>query len=256
MQREVWTMVDGLWSRRPVFAVLSVVLVSGCARVTPPPRPSISHASTPPLPPPAFHIVFVEPFDQLDLHRWKEIELTGKTSYTIADQDESSCLYASSHGGASLLLTPLRFDSHLSGWLSWRWRVDRLVAEEDLTRKEGSDAAARVDVYFDTPGLPWQKRSLDDVWSATLPVRTILSRPFSKQAKILVVESGLAHIGQWQTVSRNLAEDYHRCFGQAPPDVVAIGLMTNADNTRTEAAAYYDEPVIARAPPTSPTRFE
>jgi hypothetical protein len=125
--------------------------------------------------------------------------------------------------------------------LAWRWRVDRLPEGEDLSLKRGSDASARVYVYFDTPGLPWQKRNMDYVWSATLPVDTVLESPYSKQSKIVVVESGPDHLGSWQTVKRNVVEDYRRCFEDDPPMIVAIGLMTDTDSTQTDALAYYDD---------------
>ena len=116
-------------------------------------------------------------------------------------------------------------------------------------REDGSDAAARVYVYFETKGLPWQKRSLDYVWSASLPVGTILSSAYSSKSKIIVVESGPAHLGEWQGVERNLEDDYARCFGtQDLPDVIAIGLMSDTDNTGGSALAYFDELQVSREP--------
>ncbi|MDP3703841.1 MAG: DUF3047 domain-containing protein, partial [Candidatus Omnitrophota bacterium] len=126
-------------------------------------------------------------------------------------------------------------------------RVDQLPTGEALERKDGSDAAARVYVYFETTGLPWQKRNIDYVWSATLPVGTILDSAFSSASKIIVVESGTGSVGQWRRVQRNLRADYARCFGEDPPDVVAIGVMTDADNTRGEALAYYDDLRISKS---------
>ena len=188
-----------------------------------------------------------EPFDTLDLERWRNVPLHGETQYEVTALDGRSCLKASSHNAASILLSPVSFDPDTLEWLSWDWRVDRPVQGEALDRRNGSDVAARVYVYFDTGGLPWQKRSLDYVWSDTLPEGTILSSPFSGESKILVVESGRTHIGQWRHVERNLQDDYARCFGkQRLPKVVAIGLMTDSDNTGQEAAAYYDDLTIAR----------
>jgi hypothetical protein len=101
-------------------------------------------------------------------------------------------------------------------------------------------------VYFETPGLPWQKRNIDYVWSASLPVGTILSSAFSSSSKIIVVESGATALGQWRTVERNLEDDYEQCFGEDPPDVIAIGVMTDTDNTAGEAVAYYDDLHISK----------
>ena len=192
--------------------------------------------------------VFQEPFDRLDPARWREVAIKGATRYQIEPLDGAGSLQASSQSGASILITSLRVDPRTHPWLTWRWRVERFVEGEDLRRKEGSDASARVYAYFDTPGLPWQKRNIDYVWSATLPVGTILQSPYSKHSKILVVESGRDHPGTWRTVERNLLEDYRHCFGADPPMMVALGVMTDTDSTRTDALAYYDDLALAREP--------
>lgn len=194
--------------------------------------------------------LFLEPFHQLDPERWKEIEVKGQTQYSIQELNGSRRLQGHSQNGASILMSPFRFNPETYEWLSWSWRVDKFVEGEDLATKEGSDASARVYVYFDTPGLPWQKRSIDYVWSAKLPEGTMLNSAFSKHAKIVVVDSGTEHAGSWRTVVRNIERDYQRCFGRVdPPDVVAVGLMVDTDNTRSEAMAYFDDVMISRDRP-------
>jgi len=38
---------------------------------------------------------------------------------------------------------------------------------------------------------------------------------------------------------RNLVADYERAFGEKPGPLMAIGKMTDADNTRASAEAWY-----------------
>ncbi|PIQ83820.1 MAG: hypothetical protein COV75_05355 [Candidatus Omnitrophica bacterium CG11_big_fil_rev_8_21_14_0_20_63_9] len=205
-----------------------------------------------PLPPSASTttlVLWFEPFETLDPERWRHTEVKGRTQYDIVTLDERRCLKAESRDGASILLAAADFDPDKFEWLSWSWRVDQLVEGEALDRKQGSDAAARVYVYFETPGLPWQKRNIDYVWSATLPVGTILQSAFAASSKMIVVESGTSALGQWRRVERNLEEDYRRCFGKYdPPNVIAIGLMTDTDNTHSVAIAYFDDLRISRRP--------
>ena len=219
-----------------------VAWLTGCAhRMLP--------AAAPPSPLQHTVTLFAEPFDRLDRRRWKEVERKGRTRYAIEEADGSRSLKADSRGGhASILLTPVRVTPEANVWLSWRWRVEQPVAAEDLTSNKGNDAAARVYVYYDIRGLPWQKRSVDYVWSSTLPAETALSSPFSKESQLIVANNGGA-LGVWQTVRRNLREDYLRCFGEEPPDVVAIGLMTDTDSAGGDATAYYDDVTLTRDPP-------
>ena len=204
--------------------------------------------SVPFLPPLQSPLLWAEPFDVLNPGRWHDVELRDHTQYRVVALDGRSCLRAESRAAASVLLSAVRFDPDVYEWLSWEWRVDRLVEREALERKAGSDAAARVYVYFETKGLPWQKRSLDYVWSASLPAGTILNSAYSADAKIIVVESGPASLGQWRAEERNIEADYRRCFGADPPHVIAIGLMSDTDNTGGEALAYFDELRISRQP--------
>ena len=215
----------------------------GCAtqRFTVPVMPPL-------ISPPKAAVFWTESFDALDPERWREVEVRRHTQYQAVDVEGRRCLQAKSDDGASILLTSLRFNPRTYTWLSWDWRVDQLVEGEALERKEGSDAPARVYVYFETRGLSWQKRSLDYVWSASLPVGAVLDSAFSPTSKIIVAESGAASLGQWRTVERNLANDYERAFGEDSPDVIAIGVMSDTDNTNAHAMAYVDELRVSRLP--------
>ena len=204
----------------------------------------------PPLIPQAASAVFWEErFDELSPDAWREISVRRRTDYSAVTLDGRRCLQAESRNGASILLSSVPFNPKTFEWFSWSWRVDKLVAGEALRRKDGSDASARVYVYFETSGLPWQKRSLDYVWSASLPAGTILESAFSPTSKMIVVESGTGSLGRWRTVERNLQNDYERCFGNGPlPKVIAIGVMTDTDNTGAEALAYFDDLRVSRQP--------
>ena len=194
-------------------------------------------------------VVWFEPFDVLDSGRWRQVEVRGRTEYSVVDLDGRRCLKAESRGAASILLSSIIVDPKTDAWLSWEWRVDQLVDGEALGRKAGSDAAARVYVYFDSPGMIWQRHSIDYVWSASLPVGTVLDSAFSSASKILVAESGPQTLGQWRAVVRNIDDDYERCFGKEPPKVIAVGVMSDTDNTRGAALAYFDELRISRVRP-------
>ena len=235
--------VRGPYSASLAWVTTLGVLAVGCTT-----RPVTVPIFPPLVPAPKPSVLWMEPFDVIDAQQWREVEIQGHTQYHTVVLDGRSCLQAHSHTGASILLHAIRFDPDVYAWFSWHWRVDQLVQGEALERKAGSDAAARVYVHFETPGLPWQRRSLDYVWSASLPIGTVLSSAYSSTSKIIVVESGTSSMGQWRSVERNLADDYARCFNGHPPRVMAIGLMSDADNTGTEALAYFDEFRISRLP--------
>ena len=230
--------------RLSLFASVLALLAAGCAS-----RRAAVPAEPPSSPFTGAAILSSETFDELREDRWREVDVHGRSEYGVTDLEGRRCLRARSANGASILLGPMPFDPGEHEWLSWDWRVDTLPHGEDLRRKDGSDAAARIYVYFDTGGFPWQKRSLDYVWSASLPVGTVLDSAFSPESKIIVAESGVDALGQWRTVERNLRKDYERSFGRGPlPRVVAIGVMTDSDNTGSETLAYFDGLNVSRVP--------
>ena len=56
---------------------------------------------------------------------------------------------------------------------------------------------------------------------------------------MVAVESGDGNAGRWIDEERNLAEDYRLAFGEDPPRIGAVAIMTDTDNTGEEAVAWY-----------------
>ena len=56
---------------------------------------------------------------------------------------------------------------------------------------------------------------------------------------MIAVESGPEKTGQWLEEKRNVLEDFRRHFGEDPPKVGAIAIMTDTDNTGEKAIAWY-----------------
>lgn len=66
---------------------------------------------------------------------------------------------------------------------------------------------------------------------------------------MIVVESGAAKVGEWVEESRNVYQDYKRAFGEDPPAINGIAIMTDTDNTKERAVAYYGDIRFLRATP-------
>jgi hypothetical protein len=56
-----------------------------------------------------------------------------------------------------------------------------------------------------------------------------------------VAGSGQKDLRRWHEKRMNLLEDYRRAFGEEPPRVNSVGVMTDSDNTGTRAEAYYGD---------------
>jgi hypothetical protein len=61
---------------------------------------------------------------------------------------------------------------------------------------------------------------------------------------MVVVDSGAADLGRWVAHERDVAADYRRAFGEAPPAVKGVVVSTDTDNTGEAAEAYYGDVVF------------
>ena len=55
----------------------------------------------------------------------------------------------------------------------------------------------------------------------------------------IVVESGPARLGRWVDFERDVQADFRLAFGRAPGALNSVGLLTDSNNTRTTAHAWY-----------------
>lgn len=182
------------------------------------------------------------------------------TRYRLADGGGGAALEAYADGGASGLQRPIRVDPHQQPMLEWSWRVDRLMPGADARYARRDDSAARLVVSFhgDASKLDFDERAkirvinavlgeklpyamLVYVWANALPVGSIVPNPHFERIKLLVVESGAAHLGQWRHYRRNVVEDYRRAFGADPGDIVSVGVMTDSGSEQHPAHGYYGD---------------
>jgi len=197
------------------------------------------------------------------------IILPGKpmTTYRLVEAGGRVALEADAERAASGLVRVLRVDPHSHPILEWDWRVPALPAGADPRIATREDAVARVIVSFhgDLENLDFADRAqlrfakalsgqalpyatLMYIWANALPPETVVRNPHTARVRMIVVDSGTRRLGEWVHVRRNLLEDFRRAFGEDPWDVVAIGVMTDADNTRGRARAYYGDILLQEAP--------
>ena len=130
-------------------------------------------------------------------------------------------------------LDPLRFR-----YLRWSWKTAGIVEKGDEKSKTGDDYAARVYVVF--PGrFFWQTRAINYIWANRLPIGQSIPNAFSSKAMMVAVESGPSKTGKWLSEERDILADYRRLFGEEPREIGAIAIMTDTDNTGSEATAWY-----------------
>ena len=186
-------------------------------------------------------------------------DINSHTSYAaVPDAAYRQVVKASANASASGLLRKITLDAHAYPILRWRWKADNLIAGGDVTRKEGDDYAARVYVSFayDPARVSLLDRArygivrllygeypplavLNFIWDGKAAAGTLVVNPHTSRVQMFVVESGRARLHEWLSYERNILEDYRRAFGEEPPLISGIAIMTDTDNTGESAVAYY-----------------
>lgn len=188
-----------------------------------------------PLPSPAAELP-VARFSASDLTGWSDELFKGKTSYTL----DNGALKAHSVHAASGLIKKLTIDTHKYPKLSWSWRIEHPLKHEDVKVKSGNDFASRIYVVFPRT-LFWRMRAINYVWAAKMPKGSEVPSPYTANSVIVALESGEEKAGQWVFEERNIYEDYKRIFGEEPPLLGGIAIMTDTDDTHDEATAWYGD---------------
>lgn len=202
-----------------------------------------------------------------DLSRWSVRPLTDHpVRYDAQSKNGRFLIHATSRSAASFFVRHVTFSPSEFPCVEWDWRVDCPVRGEDLTTKGGNDCSARILVGFkgdwseagylerravrreiEETGYEPPGTFLVYVWAHSLPEGTVRDDPHvGPRAKVLVVTAGEGKQGIWQHVRRNMADDYRKVFGCEPPPVISIALLTDTDDTQSEAESDYGM-IVAKA---------
>jgi hypothetical protein len=179
-------------------------------------------------------------FAKSGLDGWQPKVFEGQTEYSLVVDGSVQVLRAESNAAASGLVYEKEYDPLKYPILTWRWKVDNIITRGDGRTRAGDDYAARVYVVFPHWFFP-KTRTINYIWANRLETESITPNAYTGNAMMIAVESGADKVGQWVTIKRNIVEDFRKAFGQDPPRVGAIAIMTDTDNTGESAIAWYGD---------------
>ena len=79
-------------------------------------------------------------------------------------------------------------------------------------------------------------------------VGTVMPNPRTRRIQMVVAASGAEGVGAWQSLMRNVRDDFLRAFGEEPGPLTAVGVLTDTDNTDGHAEAWYGDIRFEPAP--------
>ena len=191
---------------------------------------------------------------------WQHYQLPGKspTEFSFVRIDERQAVAAFADTSASLLRHRLRVEPGHLGTVKFSWKVAQLIDTADMALRETDDSTVRVILTFAgdrsrfsmknamlselsmaLTGEPLPYATLMYVWCNSCPPDSVIINPRTDRIRKMVVESGRSGLRHWRNYERNIRSDFERAFQEAPGALVGIAIMTDTDNTRTRAQAWY-----------------
>jgi hypothetical protein len=251
--------------RRRFLAAAAVLPIAACSSLQTPgptPAPAPSSNGIPPFSanPPGSAV-------PLGWHPWTLHRTKRPTRYQLVADGGTTILQADADRSASGLITRLAVELTSQTHLTWRWRVRSLIDDADPTIGARDDAPVRLALAFEgdharlgardrmfaervklLAGHDLPYATLMYIWTNAAPVGTHIPNQHTGRIRKLVVDSGTADLGRWREHRRSVEADFRDVFGEAPGRLVAVALMTDTDNTGSQARAYYGDIVLTNAP--------
>jgi len=173
---------------------------------------------------------------------WRSRGGNGEEVYSVKSEGEK---YLEAIANSSAVTIAKKFEYDLLEYpiLSWQWRVIELPQGGDERYKRTGDSGAGIYVIF--PGLLFPE-SIKYVWSSSLPLSSTTESPYNGDTKVMVLRNHTSPLGTWLSEKVNVYEDYKKLFGHEPEEVIAIGLMSDSDNTKSRAVAHYKKLEVSK----------
>jgi hypothetical protein len=191
---------------------------------------------------------------------WQHQTFPGKrrTEYRQARKLGRDAIQVRANASASMLRQRVRIEPDALGHLRFSWLVPALIADADMAQRDADDSPVRLVLAFEgdrarfsatdaalsdlseaLTGEPLPYATLMYVWSNRRAAGSVIQNPRTSRIRKLVMESGEGRLSQWLDYERDVYADFIAAFGEPPGALLAIGIMTDTDNTRAQAQAWY-----------------
>lgn len=199
---------------------------------------------------------------------WKPLHfknISDYTTYSVVQDNGVSVIKAESTASSSGLTRQISINPAEYPVLSWSWKVANIYQAGDVNVKAGDDYPARIyitfaydekkvgfweSVKFDIIKLFYGQyppiNALNYIWANKAPQGVITLNPFTDRVQMIVIESGEEKTNTWIQETRNIADDYRTAFGEEPPLISGIAIMTDSDNTGESAIAWYSDIIFSK----------
>ena len=193
-----------------------------------------------------------------ELQTFKSIP--NKTSYTLTKEAGTVVLCAESRASYAALVKKVRIDPREYPIIRWRWKTTKTYDKGDATRKDGDDYSARLYVIFEFEPeelSPWERlqyqaarllygeypptAAINYIWANRAATGSVIPNAYSNRSMMFVIESGSRRLNTWVKEQRNVYEDFIKAFQREPPNITAVAILNDSDNTGDSSISYFGD---------------
>ena len=191
---------------------------------------------------------------------WSHYKLPGKTpsQFEYVLDEGRDAIVAKAQSSASMLRQVMKVEPAALGRIRFSWKLPDLIQYADMSIREFDDSPVRVVLAFEgdrskfsgknamkselaqvLTGEPLPYATLMYVWCNTCELETVILNPHTDRIRKLPLESGPAKLNRWMDYERAVYADFVKAFGEEPGLLTSISIMTDTDNTKSMARAWY-----------------
>jgi hypothetical protein len=201
----------------------------------------------------------------LNAQAWSHYKLPGKTpsQFKYVVEEGRDAIAAHAQSSASMLRQTTRVESMALGHIKFSWKLAELIQYADMSLREFDDSPVRVVLAFEgdrsrfsqknamlselahlLTGEPMPYATLMYVWCNSCEPGTVILNPHTDRIRKMPLESGPGNLKRWLDYERAVRADFVKAFGEEPGALTSISIMTDTDNTKSRAQAWYGPVVL------------
>lgn len=191
---------------------------------------------------------------------WEHFKLPGKkpSAFDAVVEEGRVAIAAKAQSSASMLRQVMQVEPDNLGTVRFSWKLPDLIQYADMSIREFDDSPVRVVLAFEgdrskfsgknavlselahaLTGEPMPYATLMYVWCNNCKPEEIIVNPHTDRIRKLPLESGTGKLNRWIDYERSVRADFVKAFGEEPGMLTSISIMTDTDNTKSVARAWY-----------------
>ena len=235
---------------RFILSVLIALMATGCA-LSPDSRDELTTRIAP---------WALASTSQANPTTWQHFKVPGKkpSGFDYVFIDNRSAIAANAQSSASMLRQVMKVEPADLGRIKFSWKLPDLIQYADMSLREFDDSPVRVILAFEgdrtkfsaknsmlselaqlLTGEPMPYATLMYVWCNECEPEKVILNPHTDRMRKLPLESGAEKLNRWMNYERNVRADFVKAFGEEPGILTSISIMTDTDNTKSVARAWY-----------------